>query len=84
MKMIDIWLIFCLVVPFLEVILRTVTECVNCNCCICEPTDAKVARESRTEKKGEGASLVHGDSLGEATRVWVGTSKVAPEHVLVA
>ena len=31
MKMIDIWLIFCLVVPFLEVILRTAIECVNCN-----------------------------------------------------
>merc|ERR1711994_33822 len=40
MKMIDIWLIFCLVVPFLEVILRTMIERVNCNCCICEPTDA--------------------------------------------
>merc|ERR1712067_2033 len=36
MKMIDIWLIFCLVVPFLEVILRTVIECVNCSCHICE------------------------------------------------
>ena len=80
MKMIDIWLIFCLVVPFLEVILRTVTECVNCNCCICEPTEA---RESRTEKEGEGASLVQGGSFGEATLVWVGTYKVAPEQVLV-
>ena len=29
MKMIDIWLIFCLVVPFLEVILRTAMECMN-------------------------------------------------------
>ena len=27
MKMIDIWLIFCLVVPFLEVVLRTAIEC---------------------------------------------------------
>ena len=80
MKMIDIWLIFCLVVPFLEVILRTVTECVNCNCCICEPTEA---RERRSEKEGEGASLIQGGSFGEATRVWVGTSKVAPEQVLV-
>ena len=31
MKMIDIWLIFCLVVPFLEVILRTTIECTNCS-----------------------------------------------------
>ena len=29
MKMIDIWLIFCLVVPFLEVILRTLIECLT-------------------------------------------------------
>ena len=35
MKMIDIWLIFCLVVPFLEVILRTAIECMNCSCHIC-------------------------------------------------
>ena len=36
MKMIDIWLIFCLVVPFAEVILRTAIECTNCSCDICE------------------------------------------------
>ena len=36
MKMIDIWLIFCLVVPFAEVILRTSIECNNCSCAICE------------------------------------------------
>ena len=40
MKFIDIWLIFCLVVPFLEVILRTSIECANCSCQICEPTEA--------------------------------------------
>ena len=44
MKMIDIWLIFCLVVPFLEVILRTAIESVNCTCHLChlsksDPTD---------------------------------------------
>ena len=44
MKMIDIWLIFCLVVPFLEVILRTAIESVNCTCKLChlsktDPTD---------------------------------------------
>ena len=32
MKMIDIWLIFCLVVPFTEVILRTAIECMSCSC----------------------------------------------------
>ena len=55
MKMIDIWLIFCLVVPFLEVILRTAIECVNCSCHICEPEEAdkdkdKAGKEDR--KKG--------------------------------
>ena len=36
MKMIDIWLIFSLIVPFLEVVLRTTIECMNCSCHICE------------------------------------------------
>ena len=49
MKMIDIWLIFCLVVPFIEVVLRTAIEFVNCSCHICEPTDDK------EEEKGEEA-----------------------------
>ena len=42
MKMIDIWLIFCLVVPFLEVILRTAIECVNCSCHNCEDSSSEV------------------------------------------
>merc|ERR1711954_455089 len=36
MKMIDIWLISCLVIPFLEVILRTTIECLDCSCDICQ------------------------------------------------
>ena len=84
MKMIDIWLIFCLVVPFLEVILRTVLECLSCSCDICE---GKVARKSETtteEKEGEEAGLVQRvSSSGEAALVWVGTTKVAPEQVFV-
>merc|ERR1711894_247686 len=50
MKMIDIWLIFCLVVPFLEVILRTAIECVNCSCHICEPEEADKTKEDRKEE----------------------------------
>ena len=70
MKMIDIWLIFCLVVPFLEVILRTSIECTNCSCEICEPKDANEARAEREA------------SSGEVTRVWVATgAKVAPQQV---
>ena len=78
MKMIDIWLIFCLVVPFLEVILRTAIECMNCSCHICEPKDANKAKE---DKKKEG-DTIQGASSGEVTRVWVGTgAKVAPQQV---
>ena len=50
MKMIDIWLIFCLVVPFLEVILRTAIECVNCSCLICDLRRLKRTR-TRLERK---------------------------------
>ena len=70
MKMIDIWLIFCLVVPFAEVILRTSIECTDCSCEICEPKDANEARAEREA------------SSGEVTRVWVATgAKVAPQQV---
>ena len=41
MKMIDIWLIFCLMVPFIAVVISTAIEYVNCYCDICEPTDDK-------------------------------------------
>merc|ERR1712110_828986 len=76
MKMIDIWLIFCLVVPFLEVILRTAIECMNCSCHICEPTDADKA------EKEKGGDAIQGASSGAVTRVWVGTgAKVAPQQV---
>ena len=69
MKMIDIWLIFCLVVPFLEVILRTAIECMNCSCHICEPKDAM-----EDEKKG--TDITQGASSCQVTRV-----KVAPQQV---
>ena len=79
MKMIDIWLILCLVVPFLEVVLRTAIECMNCSCHICEPKDANKAEKE--DKKKEGVAI-QGASSGEVTRVWVGTgAKVAPQQV---
>ena len=82
MKMIDIWLIFCLVVPFLEVVLRTAIECVNCSCHICEPKDANEAKAGKEDKK-EGGDAIQGASSGEVTRVWVGTgAKVAPQQVV--
>ena len=83
MKMIDIWLIFCLVVPFLEVILRTAIECMNCSCHICEQKeeDANKAKAGKEDKK-KGTNAIQGASSGEITRVWVGTgAKVAPQQV---
>merc|ERR1719222_1696485 len=80
MKFIDIWLIFCLIVPFLEVILRTSIECVNCSCHICEPTEANKAKDEKEDKK-KGGDAIQGASSGEVTRVWVGTgAKVAPQQ----
>ena len=79
MKMIDIWLIFCLVVPFLEVILRTTIECVNCSCHICEPEEAdKDKDKARKEDRKKGIDLVQGGSSG----AWALTgAKVSPQQV---
>ena len=79
MKMIDVWLIFCLVVPFLEVILRTAIECMNCSCHICEPKDANKAKDEKEEMKKETGAIQRASS-GEVTRVWTG-AKVAPQQV---
>ena len=70
MKMIDIWLISCLVIPFLEVILRTTIECLDCSCDIC---------------KGKGAKKIKADGVkNEVVRVLVGTAtKVAPQQVII-
>ena len=79
MKMIDIWLIFCLVVPFLEVILRTAIECVNCTCHICEPEEAdKDNDKAGKENKKKDDDLV----LGGSSAAWTLTgAKVAPQQV---
>ena len=77
MKMIDIWLIFCLVVPFTEVILRTAIECMKCSCHLCEPKDDKVGEGDKEEGGGEIQQ-----ALADITFVRVGTgAKVAPEQV---
>ena len=75
MKLIDIWLISCLVIPFLEVILRTTIECLHCSCNICEGKSAKKNKEHRKDKEnGERNPL----------RVLIGTgAKVAPQQVIL-
>ena len=76
MKMIDLWLIFCLVVPFTEVILRTVIESLTCVCCSDEETEKKsktIADQVRAANKGKKDS---------SATAWVGTAtKVAPKQV---
>ena len=57
MKMIDIWLIFCLVVPFAEVILRTTIECMTCRCNNCH------------QELGDGIE----NGKGRITPAWVNT-----------
>ena len=75
MKMIDIWLIFCLVVPFLEVILRTTIECLNCGCDICE---GKVVIKNKADGKDKEKEERN------AVRVLVRTgAKVAPQQVTI-
>ena len=77
MKMIDIWLIFCLVVPFLEVILRTAIECVNCTCHICEPEDANKDKAEEDNKKNRTDHLQVG-----SPGAWTLTgAKVTPQQV---
>ena len=76
MKMIDLWLIFCLVVPFTEVILRTMIESLTCVCCSDEETEKKsktIANHVRAANKGKKDS---------SATAWVGTAtKVAPKQV---
>ena len=76
MKMIDIWLIFCLVVPFLEISLRTAIECVNCSCHICEPEDKVDEEQDKDKEKGD--DLVQGGSPGAGA---LSGNKVAPQQV---
>ena len=53
-KMIDIWLIFCLIVPFLDVILRTaINSMMNCSCCVCKPQEKDSSKMVKAEQKGD-------------------------------
>ena len=74
MKMIDIWLIFCLIVPFLEVILGTgIQTLMNCSCNICKAkeNDARVPNGDRVTTNDKG---IQTSSTRDVTQVWVETS----------
>ena len=74
MKMIDIWLIFCLIVPFLEVILGTgIQTLMNCSCNICKAkeNDARVPNDDRVTTNDKG---IQTSSTRDVTQVWVETS----------
>ena len=82
MKMIDIWLIFCLVVPFLEVILRTVIECLNCSCHICEKGDAHETKDRKEDKKEKATARKEVAFGGEVPQIWFRSgAKVVPQQV---
>ena len=81
MKMIDGWLIFSLVVPFLEVLLRTAIECSNCSCHICGKNDANHDKAGAKDKKKE-TKASKGVSDIPCARV-ESRSKVAPQQVPV-
>ena len=81
-KMIDLWLIFCLVVPFLEVLLRTAIECLNCSCHICEKSAVNKAKAGEEEIKKEGKPSQEVSSGGAVPCVWFRSgAKVAPRQV---
>ena len=74
MKMIDIWLIFCLIVPFLEVILGTgIQTLMNCSCNICKAkeNDARMPNGDRVTTNNKG---IQTSSTRDVTQVWVETS----------
>ena len=75
MKMIDIWLIFCLIVPFLEVIIGTAIQTLmTCSCNICKPkeNDARMPNGDRVTKNDKG---IQTSSTRDVTQVWVETSE---------
>ena len=87
-KMIDLWMIFCLVVPILEVILRTSTLCLTCSCHSCEAISANMTRNMDEKKDVESSALPPPPPPPppppvEVTRIWIGTgAKVAPKQVV--
>ena len=88
-KMIDIWLIFCLIVPFLDVILSTaINSMMNCSCHFCEAQKREFSRTANAEQKEEAdkAGTSQRSPSGEVLKgAWLdGTdAKLAPQQVAI-
>ena len=88
-KMIDIWLIFCLIIPFLDVILSTaINSMMNCSCHFCEARERVVSRTANAEQK-EGADKTGTSQRSPPGEVLKGAwldktdTKVAPQQVVI-
>ena len=88
-KMIDIWLIFCLIIPFLDVILSTaINSMMNCSCHFCEAQEMVVSRTANAEQKEEAdkAGTSQRSPSGEVLKgAWLDETdaKVAPQQVAI-
>ena len=81
-KMIDIWLIFCLIVPFLDVILRTaINSMMNCSCCVCKPQEKDSSKMMSSEQKEDSDTDGTSQEIPPRkvmTGVWLDDAKGAP------
>ena len=79
-KMIDLWLIFCLLVPFSEVVLRTAIEVLaDCGCARCEdPERGDASKASKEIEKNESGK--EKTPPGQPSpQIWIGgPTRVAP------
>ena len=89
-KMIDIWLIFCLIVPFLDVILRTaINSMMNCSCCVCKPQEKAFSKMVNSEQKEDSDTDGTSQEIPPReviTGVWLddAVAKGAPKQVSLA
>ena len=89
-KMIDIWLIFCLIVPFLDVILRTaINSMMNCSCCVFKPQEKAFSKMVNSEQKEDSDTDGTSQEIPPRevmTGVWLddAVAKGAPKQVSLA
>ena len=79
-KMIDLWLIFCLLVPFSEVVLRTAIEVLaDCGCARCEDPERRDASKASKEIEKKESGKEETPPGQPAPQIWIGKpTRVAP------